>query len=148
MAFDAPSGGGRGKKKRAVPSMNVTPLVDVVLVLLIIFMVITPMLAKQFWVHVPAEPEADAQPAPPSDDGPPVVTVDVDGVIRINHDEVPLDQLEARVTRVLAARTDRTVFFDAASDSPYGRAVEVLDTLRGGGATTIAVATEPLADAR
>lgn len=145
MAFEV--GGGRGKKKRATPSMNVTPLVDVVLVLLIIFMVITPMLAKQFWVHVPAEPEA-AQPAPPSDDGPPVVTVDAEGVVRINHDEVPLDQLEARLHRVLAARSDRTVFFDAASDAPYGRAVEVLDTARGSGATTIAVATEPLADAR
>jgi biopolymer transport protein TolR len=47
---------------------------------------------------------------------------------------------------VLAARGDRTVFFDAASDAPYERAVEVLDSLRGGGATTIAVMTEPLAD--
>ncbi|MFO0683430.1 MAG: biopolymer transporter ExbD [Sandaracinus sp.] len=149
MAFETGGGGGRGgKKKRATPSMNVTPLVDVVLVLLIIFMVITPMLAKQFWVHVPAEPDEHAEPAPPREDGPPVVTVDADGVVRINHDEVPLAELEARVTRILAARTDRTVFFDAASDAPYGRAVEVLDTLRGGGATTIAVATEPLADAR
>ena len=148
MAFETGGGGRGGQKKRATPSMNVTPLVDVVLVLLIIFMVITPMLAKQFWVHVPEEPQADAQPTPPSDDGPPVVTVDGEGVVRINHDEVALDQLEARLHRVLAARTDRTVFFDATSDAPYGRAVEVLDLARGSGATTIAVATDALADAR
>ena len=151
MAFEvAAAGRGKGKKKgRSKPDMNVTPLVDVVLVLLIIFMVITPMLAKQFWVHVPSEPDEAAQPTPPSpDDGPVVVTVDSEGAIRINRDVVELAQLEGRLHRVLAARGDRTVFFDAESDAPYGRAVEVLDHCRGAGATTIAVSTEPLADAR
>jgi biopolymer transport protein ExbD len=144
MAFEVKAKG--GKKGRARPDMNVTPLVDVVLVLLIIFMVITPMLAKQFWVHVPAEPDEDAAPPPPSDDPTPVITVDAEGTVRINRDEVALAELPARLTRVLAARGDRTVFFDAASDAPYARAVEVLDAARGGGATTIAVATQPLAD--
>ena len=144
MAMDLGSKG--GKKGRNRPDMNVTPLVDVVLVLLIIFMVITPMLAKQFWVNLPAEPEENAPP-PPSDTPPPVVvTVDAEGRVRINRDEVPLAELATRLPRVLAARGDRTVFFDAASDAPYERAVEVLDSLRGGGATTIAVMTEPLAD--
>lgn len=148
MAFEVSTGKG-GKKGRSKPDMNVTPLVDVVLVLLIIFMVITPMLAKQFWIHLPEEPEAEATPPPPTDDeGPPVVTVDASGNVLINRDVVPLDQLENRLRRVLAARGDRTVFFDAQSDAPYGRAVEVLDISRGAGATTIAVATEPLADAR
>ncbi len=138
-------GGVGAKKPRARPDMNVTPLVDVVLVLLIIFMVITPMLSKQFWVHLPAEPEAEAPP-PTTDDAPVVVSVDASGAIRINQDEVTLEDLEARLHRVLAARSDRTIFFDAASDAPYARAVEVLDRARGGGATTIAVATEALAD--
>jgi biopolymer transport protein ExbD/biopolymer transport protein TolR len=121
--------------------------VVVVLVLLIIFMVITPMLSKQFWVHLPSDPEEQAQPTPPSpDDGPVVVTVDGEGVIRINRDVVELAELEPRLHRVLAARGDRTIFFDAATDAPYGRAVEALDHARGGGATTIAVSTEPLAD--
>ena len=149
MAFEVSTGKG-GKKGRSKPDMNVTPLVDVVLVLLIIFMVITPMLAKQFWIHLPEEPEADATPPPPDDDseGPPVVTVDAEGRVLVNRDVVPLAQFENRLRRVLAARGDRTVFFDAQSDAPYGRAVEVLDLSRGAGATTIAVATEPLADAR
>lgn len=148
MAFEVSTGKGK-KKGRSKPDMNVTPLVDVVLVLLIIFMVITPMLAKQFWIHLPSEPDAEATPPPPSDDeGPPVLTVDAEGRVLINRDVVPLAQLETRLRRVLAARGDRTIFFDAQSDAPYGRAVEVLDTARGAGATTIAVATEALADAR
>lgn len=144
MAFEVSSGRG-AKKGRGRPDMNVTPLVDVVLVLLIIFMVITPMLAKQFWVHIPEAPEAEQAPRPSSPDEGVVVTVDVEGVVRINRDVVPLDQLQARVRRVLAARADRTLFFDAADDAPYGRAVQALDACRGGGATTIAVATAPLA---
>ena len=83
------------------PDMNVTPLVDVVLVLLIIFMVITPMLAKQFWVHVPSEPDEAAEPTPPSDpdDGPVVVTVDSEGAIRINRDVVELAQILVHLER-------------------------------------------------
>jgi biopolymer transport protein ExbD len=148
MAFEVSTG--RGKKKgRTKPDMNVTPLVDVVLVLLIIFMVITPMLAKQFWIHLPTDPDEEAARPPPSpDDGPVVVTVDGEGAIRINRDVVQLPEFEARLRRVLAARGDRTIFFDAESDAPYGRAIEVLDRSRGAGATTIAVSTEPLADAR
>ena len=144
MAFDLASGG-KGKKKRATPDMNVTPLVDVVLVLLIIFMVITPLLAKQFWVHVPRTSE-DAPSAPSTDSESVVVTVLANGHGRINRDEVALTELSPRLTRVLAARSDRTVFFDAASDAPYGTAVAVLDQVRAGGGTTIAVSPEPLAD--
>jgi biopolymer transport protein ExbD/biopolymer transport protein TolR len=62
MAFEVASPGKGKKKGRSTPDMNVTPLVDVVLVLLIIFMVITPLLAKQFWVHVPERPD-EAEPA-------------------------------------------------------------------------------------
>lgn len=143
MAF-APTSA-KGKRGRSTPDMNVTPLVDVVLVLLIIFMVITPLLAKQFWIHVPAEPDEEAQVTPPPDsEGPVVVSVDAEGVVRINRDEVGLVEFSARLRRVLAARGERVVFFDAADDAPYGRAVEVLDLARGGGATRIAVATTRL----
>jgi biopolymer transport protein ExbD len=148
MAISLTAGGAgkKGRRRRATPDMNVTPLVDVVLVLLIIFMVITPMLAKQFWIHLPSEPDEQAQPTPPTDaEGPVVVTVDAEGAVRINRDVIALADFPARLHRVLAARGDRTVFFDATSDAPYGRAVEVLDLTREGGATTIAVSTEPIA---
>ncbi len=142
MAMDL---GGKGKKKGARPEMNVTPLVDVVLVLLIIFMVITPLLSKQFWIFLPLKPDTHAPQPPPSEDRSVVVSVDASGAIRINRDEVQLSELRPRLRRILAAKGDRTIFFDAADDAPFERAIEVLDEARGGGATTIAVATSALA---
>ena len=63
MSFAMPSG-----KGQPAPQMNVTPLVDVVLVLLIIFMVVTPLLTKQFWLHLPPDQKAETPP-PPGLDG-------------------------------------------------------------------------------
>ena len=92
MGMEAASVGDRrkGRRRRAAPQMNVTPLVDVVLVLLIIFMVITPLLAKQFWVHMPDKEDADAAPPSPADLGPIVVSVTpmeavTDGVSALSH---------------------------------------------------------------
>lgn len=141
MAMDL--GGGPGKKGRARPEMNVTPLVDVVLVLLIIFMVVTPLLAKQFWINLP-EQKDEQEPPPPSDDGPLVVSVTSEGAIRINSEEVSDEEFSNKLQRVLAARRTRTIFFDANDEAELGRAMQVLDMARGGGASTIAVATEAM----
>lgn len=129
---------------RARPNMNVTPLVDVVLVLLIIFMVISPLLAKQFWLSLPNKP--DKEPPPIADkDAPIVVVLTKTGEIRINRDAVSRDEFSPKLRRVLAARGERTVFFDAEDDAPFGQAVDVLDQARAGGAATIAVLTDPIA---
>src|SRR5262245_48712364 len=99
MGMDAGQSG--GKPGRAVPSMNVTPLVDVVLVLLIIFMVITPLLSKQFWLHLPNKDEKDQ---PPSDDKDHsiVVSVTKQGTIQINREDIAKEQFADRLHRVLA----------------------------------------------
>jgi biopolymer transport protein TolR len=133
-----------GKKRRVTPHMNVTPLVDVVLVLLIIFMVITPMMVKQFWLHVPkADKKAAVEPVEPDpEDVPIVVTVRHGGSIWINKDQVALAELPSRLERIFAARSEAIVFFDAEDGVPYGDAMRVLDTARGGGAANIAVLTE------
>ncbi|MFB1483634.1 ExbD/TolR family protein [Corallococcus sp. RDP092CA] len=143
MAFDV--GGSKGGGVR--PTMNVTPLVDVVLVLLIIFMVVTPLMTKNLWMNVPAKPDKQEEATPPSPDAkPPVVlTVDKTGTLRINHEEVPRDQVVARLQRMLNARADKIVFFDAGDAVPYGSAMEVLDLARGGN-ITVAVLPERLAD--
>ncbi len=142
MAFDL----GGGKKRGLSPSMNVTPLVDVVLVLLIIFMVVTPLLTKQMWMNVPAKSDKQDPPPPPPDALPPVVlTVDKGGVLRINREEVPREQVVARLQRMLNARPDKIVFFDASDDVPYGAAMDVLDLARGGN-ITVGVLPDKLAD--
>jgi biopolymer transport protein TolR len=135
---------GRGKPGRASPEMNVTPLVDVVLVLLIIFMVVTPLLAKQFWLNLPDKVEKEERADQANDKPPVVVFVTAEGVIQINREAVPEDQLAAKLTRVLAGTGQRTVFFDAADDAEFSRAVEAMDLARAGGAQSIAVLTEAL----
>jgi biopolymer transport protein ExbD/biopolymer transport protein TolR len=136
MAFDVH----RGKPRRR-PQMNVTPLVDVVLVLLIIFMVVTPMLTRKFWVNVPVKEEAPS-PQPPST-VPLVLRLSADGGLRLNQEEISEADLPERLPRVFAARTDRVLFFDADEKAPFGKAVEVMDAARGAGALTIAVLTQP-----
>jgi biopolymer transport protein ExbD/biopolymer transport protein TolR len=134
-----------GKADRRVrPTMNVTPLVDVVLVLLIIFMVMTPLMTRVLSVHVPT-PSKASDPEPDPDDDPQVVlTVDAEGAIHLNQEEIADRDLPDKLRRVFAARADQTLFFDAADDAAYGRAVEVLDLARGTGLATIAVLTESI----
>ena len=125
--------------------MNVTPLVDVVLVLLIIFMVVTPMLSKQLWLNVPPKPDEKEQPPPPADAIPPIVLrLEKGGAARVNGEAIALAELPQRLVRMLNARPDKVVFFDADADVPYGTAVDVLDRVRGGGVETIAVLAEEL----
>ena len=138
---------GKGKAGRRVrPTMNVTPLVDVVLVLLIIFMVMTPLMTRVLSVHVPAKAkEKDRAEEQLRDQEVQVVlTVTAGGSIFLNEEEVSQAELADKLRRKFAARSDQTLFFDADGSTRYGRAVEVLDIARGIGLSTIAVLTEAL----
>jgi len=129
--------------------MNVTPLVDVVLVLLIIFMVITPLLTKSFWVHVPKQEQEKEEVTPEQlqeDPSPPLVLhVGAGRSIQVNGTDVGVDELAERLRRMFAARDDHVLFFDAADDAEYGFAVEVMDRAREGAAVTIPALTSALA---
>ena len=134
--------GGSGKA-RVRPQMNVTPLVDVVLVLLIIFMVITPLLSKQFWVNVPEmEKEKQEEVDLPADSVPVVLRIDPDGTLSINSRPVEHEALGRRLRRIFAARAEKVLFVDAADDAPFGPTVDAMDIARGAGAVTIAVIPE------
>jgi biopolymer transport protein TolR len=141
MAIELGSSG--GKPGRAQPSMNVTPLVDVVLVLLIIFMVITPLLAKQFWLSLPNKVQK-ADPPSSDNDLSIVITVDSSGAIRMNREVVARAEFSHRLQRALAGTQQRTIFVDADESAEFGDVVNVMDLARAGGAATIAVLTEPL----
>ena len=138
-----------GKKKKkgvGTPEMNVTPLVDVVLVLLIIFMVVMPMMHAKFWIHVPPKADENAEVVPPDPNAlqPIVVTVNAQGHIQINQDVYPDNVFPQRLRGMLVARNERKVYFDAADNCPFERAMDVMDLARGGGAAHIAVMTERL----
>ena len=141
MNIEAPAG--RGRRRRARTEMNVTPLVDVVLVLLIIFMVVMPAMQRYFWLYVPPE-NRGATPPPAQQTQPIVVTVSERGELRINRDVYRDEIFATRLRRMLVARADRKIYFDAADDAPFSRAVEAMDISRGAGAAHIAVMTERL----
>ena len=137
---------GGANAKGVAPQMNVTPLVDVVLVLLIIFMVITPLLSKNFWVHIPKQEKEEvtreqlqADPTPPL-----VLHVGAGRSIQVNGTDIAFEELSERLKRMFAARDDHVLFFDAADDAEYGFTVEVMDQARAGGAVTIATLTNAL----
>jgi biopolymer transport protein ExbD len=107
-------------------------------------MVVTPLLTKQLWLNVPPKPEENAPPPPPDAMAPIVITLGRDGVTKVNREVIAREELAARVLRMVNARPDKVVFFDAASDVPYGQALEVMDLVRGGGVETLAVLADEL----
>jgi biopolymer transport protein ExbD len=134
-------------KPQSAPNsdINVTPLVDVVLVLLIIFMVVTPLLEKDIEVRVP-ETEVQEQNTPPPDDQL-VVSLDENGNIKINADQMPSqDEYVNKLKRILAAkpREERVVFFMADDKTNYGKLVIALDGAKAAGAHVLGMATEDL----
>jgi len=138
---------GKGTSRQPLPVMNVTPLVDVVLVLLIIFIVITPTTTKRFWVHVPEQEKQEIDRTDLVDDPQPplVLRLADDHSITVNGVVVPLEELAERLRRMFAARADHVLFFDAGDEVEYGVAVEVMDQARAGGAVTIATLMDAIA---
>jgi len=128
--------GGKG----AQADINVTPLVDIVLVLLIIFMVITPMLTKHMPILVPQKAETEL----PNDDKVSeqlVIELFADGHVELNKTAILPEDLEGTLASKLAGKDDAVVFFDAEDDAPYGMAVLLMDLAKTAGATTIGVMT-------
>src|SRR5262245_60994859 len=136
--------GGQGADRRLLrPNMNVTPLVDIVLVLLIIFIVITPQLNRKLWVHTPKQEKKELdQPDPPEPSPPLVMRIGEDRQINVNGVVLGFEEVPQRLRRMFAARDDHVLFFDAADNVDYGFVVTAMDQARAGGAVTIA----PLGD--
>ena len=124
-----------------VADINVTPMVDVMLVLLIIFMVITPMLSKGVSVDlVMTKNPIPMQAADKSDAI--VVAVTRDGKTYLNTTQLPPDQLPPKVKDLLTNKLDKTVFVKADSRARYERVVDVVDNLRAAGVDQLGLLTE------
>ncbi|HEX4963121.1 MAG TPA: protein TolR [Thermoanaerobaculia bacterium] len=119
--------------------INVTPLVDVMLVLLIIFMIAAPMLHQGVEV---ALPKANAQNLPLRVQDPLVVSIDRNGRVYLKETAVETEELVARVKTQIAARGDDTVFLKGDRDVPYGKVIEVLDLLHQGGIVHVGMVTD------
>jgi len=136
------SGGGRGRRRgRAQPmaEINVTPFVDVMLVLLIIFMVAAPLLT----VGVPVElPKTAAGALPAEQEEPLTVTVTADGAIQIQTTDVARDGLIGRLRAIATERAGDRVYLRADGRVPYSTVMEVMGALNAGGFSNIGLVTD------
>jgi biopolymer transport protein ExbD len=129
------------KSMEAVADINVTPMVDVMLVLLIIFMVITPMLSKGVSVELAKTRNPIAMQAADKSDAI-VVAVTRDGKTYLNTTQLPPEDLPPRVKDMLTNRLDKTVFIKADARARYQKVTDVVDNLRAAGVDNVGLLTE------
>ncbi len=131
---------GDGKDRRMMSDINIVPLVDVMLVLLIIFMVTAPMLTQGVDVNLP---QANAK-ALRSEEERLVVTVDANSRIFVGKQPMKFNQLSSALQAIVERRVDRQVYFRADRTVPYGFVVKVIAEIRNAGIEKLGMVTEPL----
>jgi biopolymer transport protein TolR len=129
-----------GNKGALQSDINVTPLVDVVLVLLIIFMVVTPLLQMGYDVNVPPKATAEASAVISKEQL--VVTQVSAEKVYLNREAIDAKQLPLRLTEILKHRRDKTVFFSADDELNYGTVMETMDIIRNAGAERLGIITD------
>lgn len=134
-------GGGRGsaRRQRSLAEINVTPLVDVMLVLLIISMVATPMMERGINLELPKTSSGES-----IDEARTIVSLDREGRIRVNNKPLHLDLLGPQMEQLAAARPEETVFLRADKLLAYGEVLLIMDTIRQAGIERVSLVTVPL----
>ncbi|MGH9811724.1 MAG: ExbD/TolR family protein [Candidatus Acidiferrales bacterium] len=129
------------KAPEVTSDINVVPMADIMLVLLIIFMVVTPMLQKGFSVDMAKAELARDMPDADKEDAV-VIAVSRDGKIYLGSEQIAIEDLKNQVQDVVAARTDKTVYIKSDARAKYGKVTAVVDEVRTAGVDQIGLLTD------
>ena len=130
-----------GDKKKIVSEINITPLVDTLLVLLIIFMVIQPTTQYDLRARVPDKPPEDLPENVIVRSDAIVISISQDGSIAINQDGILLPQLGSKLFEIYSARANKNLFVQANTDLPFGDVIRVIDIAKGSGVGDVGLMT-------
>jgi len=132
-------GGNKRGRHRPMAEINITPMVDVMLVLLIIFMVTAPLLTSSVNVDLP---KAQASSAP-QDDKPLTISVNAAGLIFLQDEQIELPELVAKLQAISQGKSDKKILVRGDKGNSYGRMLEVMATITQGGFTHMALLSDP-----
>ncbi len=135
----APAYGGRRRLGTSMSEINVTPLVDVMLVLLIIFMVTAPMMQSGIGINLP---QAEIESAP-AEEGL-TLTITADGYIHLGESVINVNLLERRLQEYFFNKTKKIIYIRADRNLNYGQLIQVLDIVKKSGIEIVGLVTEPL----
>lgn len=133
-------GTGHGPKS----DINMTPMIDILLVLIIIFLVITPIIPKGLDALVPQPPKDPQKPAAQPDTRTIVVVIDKDGLLKINQEPTTWDTLGPRLDDIFKTRSERVMFVKGDDTTLFDKIIRIIDIAKGAGVDKIGLITEKI----
>jgi biopolymer transport protein TolR len=130
-----------GTSKGPKSDINITPYIDILLVLLIIFMVITPVRQQDLEVKVPQLPQDEVTKLPPPSDVI-VVSMSETAQLAINQERTSITELASKLRDIYSARANKNMFISASAKLPYGDVVKIIDIAKGAGVLDVGLLTE------